>query len=511
MKKLISLLLTLVLTAMMLPCIAVADEAVDTSEHVVITYMVTGDKPTNKTDEVLAKINAILTEKVNAELQVKWIEWTNWTTNYNLALATQSGDIDLVGTATDWLDAWPNTQKGAFMELSEDMLKTYAPQTWAAVPQEHWDLCKYEGRIYLIPEDQYAQWTNHGFMYRGDWAAEAGLEAGVHSWEDLGKYLQYVKDNKDGVIPWDADGSGSSYSQQMAGGWQTSHTTNIYIEGLGVDLFYGESAENPYQLSNYYLEGDELVNFAKTMKAWADAGYWRSDVLNYSGDQVQEMKECLSGSRQHHTETWTGYRTEMDKAQPGSDLRFFWFGEEMGNLVSLNITHGAMAVAATSKNPERALMVYDLLRNDKELYRLMMYGIEGEQYTLDENGYLVRPDGFEDSVDGVSLNWWWGRNDDLGLRASDRDWNEIDALYATYAENAITYPYGQVVFDLSDVQPYIDNLSNVYNTYMPQIVFGMEQSEPEAFVEEFRNALKAAGYETVMAEIQRQLDDVYGK
>ena len=68
-----------------------------------------------------------------------------------------------------------------------------------------------------------------------------------------------------------------------------------------------------------------------------------------------------------------------------------------------------------------------------------------------------------------------------------------------------------MVFDLSDVQPYIDNLSNVYNTYMPQIVFGMEQSEPEAFVEEFRNALKAAGYETVMAEIQRQLDDVYGK
>ena len=87
----------------------------------------------------------------------------------------------------------------------------------------------------------------------------------------------------------------------------------------------------------------------------------------------------------------------------------------------------------------------------------------------------------------------------------------IDALYATYAEKAITYPYGQVVFDLSDVQPYIDNLSNVYNTYMPQIVFGMEQSEPEAFVEEFRNALKAAGYETVMAEIQRQLDAVYGK
>ena len=511
MKKFLTVLLALAMVMAVLPVMASADaDSIDTSEHVVITYMVTGDKPTNKTDEVLAKLNEKLTEKVNAELQIKWIEWANWSTNYNLALATQSGDIDLVGTATDWLNAWPNTQKGAFLALSEEMLQTYAPQTWAAVSQEHWDLCKYNGEIYLIPEDQYAQWTNHGFMYRGDWATAAGLENGVHSWEDMGVYLQYIKDNMPDVIPWDADGFGSSYGPQLSGGWQTSHTDNKYIEGIGVDLFYGESSENPYTLSTYYLEGDELVNFAKTMKEWADAGYWRSDVLNYSGDQSEEMKEGLSGARQHHTESWTGMRTEMEVAQPGSDLGFFWFGEETGNLTALNITHGAMAIAATSANPERALMVYDLLRNDEEIYRLMMYGEEGVQYNIDDDGYLVRPDGYESSTDGVSFNFWWGRNDNLGLRSADRDWDAIDQLYSVYTEKAVDYPYGQVVFDMTEVQPYIDNLSNVYNTYMPQIVFGMEQSDPEEFVEEFRNALKAAGYETVMAEVQAQLDAVYG-
>lgn len=97
------------------------------------------------------------------------------------------------------------------------------------------------------------------------------------------------------------------------------------------------------------------------------------------------MKEGTSGTRQHHTETWTGFRTDMEKAQPGSDLGFFFFGEEMDNLVSLNITHGALAIASASQHPERALMVYDLLRNDPEIYRLMMYGIEGEMYTHDEN------------------------------------------------------------------------------------------------------------------------------
>lgn len=508
MKKLVALLAAMVLLASLMPMAMAAD---DLSEHVVITYMVTGDVPTDKTNEVLAKMNEILTEKVNAELNIKWIEWANWTTNYNLGLATQSGDIDLVGTATDWLDAWPNTQKGAFYPMDEDMLATYAPKTWAAVPASHWELCKYDGDIYLIPEDQYAQWTNHGFMYRGDWAREAGLENGVHSWNDLGVYLSYVKDNKEGVIPWDADGSGSSYSQQMSGGWMTSHSPAIYIEGIGVDLFYGESKDNPYTLSKVWIEGDELVEFAKTMKEWSNKGFWRADVLNYSGDTAAEMKEGRTAARQHHTETWTGFRTEMETAQPGSDVGFFWFGEEMGNVVSLNITHGAMAIASTSKHPERALMVYDLLRNDPELYRMMMYGIEGTMYTIDENGYMARPEGFTDGVDGVSFNWWWGRNDELGLRAANRDWAAVDAMYATEAACAIPYPYGQVVFDMTSVQTYIDNLSNVYNTYMPQIVFGVEAEDPEAYVAEFRAALLAAGYENVCAEIQSQLDAVYNK
>lgn len=44
------------------------------------------------------------------------------------------------------------------------MLKKYAPKTWESVPAENWELCKYNGEIYLMPEDNYAQWVNHGFI-----------------------------------------------------------------------------------------------------------------------------------------------------------------------------------------------------------------------------------------------------------------------------------------------------------------------------------------------------------
>ncbi len=511
MKKLISLLVVLALALGLMPA-ALATEGIDTSEHVVLTYLVTGDVPTNKTEEVLKVFNEKLTAAINAELQIKWIEWTDWQTQYNLALAMQDGSVDLIGTATDWLDAWPNSEKGAFLPLTEEMLQTYAPKTWASVPADHWALCKYKGDIYLMPEDNYAQWTNHGFIYRNDWAKTAGLENGVNSWAELGKYFQYIKDTMPDVIPWDAAGSGGSLGLQLAGGWQASHTGNINIEGLPVPLFFGESKENPYVLSKYYLEGDELVNYAKEMKAWAAAGYWREDVLNYNGDTAAEFHDGTTGAQQHHTQTWTGERVHaVLKANfPDADVGFFWFGEEMQNVVSLNITHGAMAIAATSKNPERALMAYDLIRNDPEFYNLFNYGIEGQQYIIDANGYRARPDTYTtDEVDGASFNYWWGRNDDLEIRDSRRDWVAYDALLKEY-ECAIPYPYGQVVFDRDPISVELDNLSNVFNTYVPQIAFG-KCEDPEAYVAEFRQALIAAGYETAMAEIQAQLNAVYAK
>lgn len=104
-----------------------------------------------------------------------------------------------------------------------------------SVSQDHWDLCKYNGSIYLIPEDNYAQWTNHGFIYRLDWAKEAGLTDGVKSWEDLTTYFKYVKEAYPDVIPWDSDGT--QYAQ-MANGWITS-TAILLQSTVSVPAHYG--------------------------------------------------------------------------------------------------------------------------------------------------------------------------------------------------------------------------------------------------------------------------------
>ena len=279
---------------------------VDTSEHVVITYMTTGDAPSGDkaatVDSMLEKLNAILTEKVNAELEIYYIGWTDQLANYNRTLARMDGSVDLVGTASDWLDAWPNSKNGAFLELSEEMLQTYAPATWQSVSPEHWDLCKYNGNIYLMPEDNYAQWTNHGFIYRLDWAKEAGLEDGVHSWEDMTEYFRYVKEAYPDIIPWDSDGTAQ---MTMAGGWVSSHSDFVAIDGLSTGALWGGTRDDLYTIvTPAYTDTEMMVEFAKMMKEWDTIGVWPTDVLNNKATTNRDdYRIGRVAAEQHHTQT----------------------------------------------------------------------------------------------------------------------------------------------------------------------------------------------------------------
>ncbi len=516
MKKLLSLMLVLCMVLSLAACgnkdkDDTSDNGnndaseIDTSEHVTVKFVVMGNKPTNGQLELaLAELNKILTEKVNAELELYWVEWADWQTQYNLLLASGDATIDLIGTATDWLDAWPNAKKGAFLELTPEMLQKYAPETWSTVSEEHWDMCKLDGKIYLMPEDNYAQWTNHGFMWRGDWAKEAGLANGVHSWDDLGKYFAYIKANKPDVIPWDAAASGQSFGSQLAGGYFQSKTDDIFIDGLPVGIFYGASKDDKFTLVSEYMEGDLFVEFAKMMKEWGDAGYWREDVLNYTGDTREEFQAGQTGADQHHTQTWyTTVRPQMDTRQPGSEVGFFSFSDESKNLTNLVITHGAAAVGANSRHPERALMVYDLLRNDQECYRLLNYGIEGTNYIVSADGQLDRPEGYDRDTMEYPGFFWWGRNDKLEL--NNVTWYSGKAdKFAEYASYAIDYPYSQLVFDTSSVEAQMANMSNVFTSYVTAIAFG-KAGDPEEAVNKFRADMNAAGYEDVKKVLQDQL------
>jgi len=471
-----------------------------------ITLLLLGNTPTNgRHAAALDEINKITSQRIGAILKTRYIEWADWQNQYQLALAAQDPTLDLVITATDWLYAWEIARRGGFYALTPDLLKTNAPKTWAEVTPAHWEVCSEGGKIWFIPEDQYSQYTNHGMFWRLDWAREGGLTA-VEKFEDLEKYWDIVKKNHPEAYPWDINGA--EYADLGLIG--------AYIQGKNpVQTIIGANAGNyglfqynindPYTVVSFYMDGNEMVEVAKLLDSWAKKGFWREDVLNYRGETRNLLYAGLSGSDQHHTQTYLGVRAEMDKPeyQPGSELQMYWWGKENNNVNKDLLTHGATAVNAASKNVEKALQMYDLLRNDQQIYILNNFGIEGKDYIVVSPGVFGRPSTYNSLTDGLESNFWGGRMDKFEP-AWDDWWSGRKAFVENLNTFARDYPLEKFSFDSNKVSAEMAALGDVCATYLPSIHFG-KTGNPEKAVSDFRAALQRAGFDKVKAELQAQL------
>jgi len=472
-----------------------------------ITMLTMGNKPTNgRLEAMLEKLNELLVAKANAKLDLFYIEWADWQTQYNVQLLSGDDNVDLIGTATDWLYAWENAEKGAFLPLPPEMLQANAPKTWAQVEADgHWDLTKLaDGKIYFMPEDNYTQYTNHGFFYRGDWAKEAGFENGeITKFEDFTKYFEWVKANKPDAYPWDVAGA----NEAALTGYIQGHTDMHPIWGLSAGNYFPfhTSAAAPYTVTSWYMEGDALVEAAKLAKQWNEIGVWREDALNFDGETREELYAALSGTDQHHTQTFINdIVNNMNTKQPGSDPKFFYWGKENGNFFKDIFTHGAMAVSAYSKNPEKALQVYDLIRNDKEIYMLFNFGIEGTDYVITADGKLGRPEGWDQSTMDLGTDYWWGRTDEFELPRTTQAPNRAEII-AELDATAKEYPYSTLLINKQAIDPTLAAMSGVLSEYIPQLQYG-KFDDPAAAVAEMRQKLKDVGYEDARASIQADMD-----
>ena len=480
-----------------------------------ITMLVLGDKPTNgRYQAMLDVLNPRLTQQVNATLDFYYVEWADWQTQYNTELLSGDSNIDLITTATDWLFAWDNAKKGAFLPLSQDMLQQNAPKTWAQVQSKgDWDVCTMNDQIWFMPEDNYTQHTNQGFFYRGEWAKQAGIPTVdgkvdglnmIQNMEQFTQYFQWVKANQPQAYPWDA----GQYNESVLDGYLQGHTDKNTILALTTGNYYPFQTKlsDPYTITSWFMDGDELLDAANLAKQWNDMGVWRADAINFAGDtDYSEFYSGLSGTGQHHTETFVTQTVyNMNLKQPGSDPQFFYWGEENGNVYNDLKTHGAMAVSANSKNPDLALKVYDLLRNDQTDYMLLNYGIEGTDYVIDSDGKLTYPANYDPTTDALGTNFWAGRMDEFEpVKTTDAP--NLKEIYSQLETQTKDYPYETLIFDTDSIQPELTAIASALGNYLPQLAYG-QFDDPASAISKMRADVKAAGWDDAVASLQKDMD-----
>jgi hypothetical protein len=163
-----------------------------------------------------------------------------------------------------------------------------------------------------------------------------------------------------------------------------------------------------------------------------------------------------------------------------------------------------MAVSANSKNPEKALEVYDLIRNDKEIYMLFNYGIEGEDYIINASGVLERPAGWDQSTMDLGTDYWWGRTDEFEPKRTTDAPNK-DEVIAKLDATAKDYPYSTLIINKSSIESTLGAMAGVLSEYIPQLAYG-KFADPAAAVAEMRQKLKDVGYEDARTSIQADMD-----
>lgn len=473
---------------------ASADGTIDTSEHLDLKMYLLGDRSPDF-DEVYAKINEILEEKLNCSISVDFLSWGEHDTKYSLLFSSQE-DFDLIYTASSWGHYEQTVALGGFAPLSEEFIQTYAPDIWATVPEIAWEQAKIDGTIYMVPQYN-NEFGQDALAVRGDLMEKYGMDD-ITSWDELKDF--FFKCAEDGIY---ASQNGPWYNYFQAQGMNT----------LGGAPKSGElvlyHTQDPSDLKLYnLLDWDGFTEYCKIAKEMADAGCWSADALNSTDERTTGLLTGKTATMGWNIGSCRTYAKQANESNPDWNVTIIDPSASLPKKVNAYIGNG-VAINANSKHKERAMMVLNEFYTNKEVYDLARLGIEGkhweavgdDQYkVIDESGY---------GVDG-NCNWGWNNMNLTRTEyienptAVDEKYDEMMAKWnANIKENHI---YDGFNFDNTNVSSQVAAVEANIDTYYNPLINGLVD-DVDATIEQFRAALKAAGMDEIMEEMQRQADE----
>lgn len=460
------------------------ETAIDTTKKVDLVFYMLGDAPG---DEAVVEdaINKILLEKVNATVDFQFSTWTDFQQKYNLALT--SGSADLLYIA-NWNNYATLANSGAYLDLTEELLNTYAPDIATSLDANLLEQCKINGSLYSIP-GTWPEYTSNGISYREDLRVKYDLPV-PNSIENLETYLLGIKENEPSMQLLQP-----AASDALDVAFDAVQILNLKYPWVTMNgLPYGLAADYSTPSDVYeYWNSEDFVTDMKLMKKWADNGFWSRSALSDAGDAEAFNNGMVAAAvAGQNPSKDAGATTAFTKNHPDWENAFIAYGEVTGAIYPSHGTQNATAIAASSKNPERALMVLNLFLFDQELNDLVEYGIKGTHYDVVDGVYKNLSENFK--YEG--FNSWNLRNKDFKLP------QETDTLlsekFTKYEEigKATKFPnvniFGGFAEDYSTYDVERSAVSEVMRQYLAPLQAGLVD-DVDAAVAEFRQKVTDAG------------------
>ena len=470
-KRLLAVVLAMLMVIGITGCGGGSDETAN-GETKLLWYVI-GSKQRDM-ESVMTEFNNRVKEKLGFTVDIQVIDAGTYTDKMNMIISSGE-NFDMCFTSSWSNDFLKNAKNGAFYALDE--LLAEEQDFYNSIPEYTWNSARIDGQIMAVPNYQsYTYYEAAAIPKRFIDKYNVDVES-IHNLQDLEPYFEQIKANEQGIYPLDPKG----FNMQ----------TQIYYGtgAPGVGVIDKDADGKVYSI----YESEEYMQKLATMRDYYKKGYIRPDVVSAAGEEATNTVK---------------YGCWRAQAGPGSAATLSdKYGEEIVeiSLVEEPVLNNAgaratmTAVSRTSKHPKEALQLIKLLNEDKDLYNLIYFGIEGKHYEkLDEDTVRIIEDGGYINANGFAygsqFNSYYieGQEDDL--------WKKADELN----RSARVMFLDGFQLNTDSIKTEIANLSAVEKEYS-YLLYGAEDYVDAQ--KEFVEKLKNAGLEKTMTEVQNQIND----
>ena len=465
-------------------------------EPVTLTLWSCSDKYSAQ-DEVLEKF----CEKYYDQLKIDKIEYNfvSFGDYEDKMTSLVAGGDDFDGFyVADWMLYSKMANKGAFLPL-DDLMQQYAPTLYKAY-QDNGSLtaCSIDGQLVAMP------WVREKsskpiLIYRKDLAEQYGVDtSNLETIEDLDAFLTEAHEKVPNIITFESGfPRGNTYSDVLAILHAKYEMDSPNYHMLTFDLNASDVTLEP-------IEQTEMFKEAVTwMKKWYDNGIVSKNELSETDTKMFENGKTFAKVGLMET-AQQGVVFNIDNAEYGWAELY-----PDGKYRKDSPLNNALAINKNAANPERLLMLLELLNTDEEAYDMFMYGIEGETYVLGEDGSIQYPEG-QDASTSTYLGWFnwpfvrdqYDKPSGIITQAAldaEKEWLQKDSL--------VVSPLTGFNPDTSEIKTELAARDQLYDEQGKLLLAGITgDDDVDTAVQKYIDSQKAAGLDKIMEFMQNEAD-----
>ncbi|MGN8737849.1 ABC transporter substrate-binding protein [Bilifractor sp. HCP3S3_D3] len=454
----------------------------------------------NGLDEVMDEINKISEAKIGVHVNYHILDIATYMQQMPLMLTGGSDQVDLImDTAMPTTSFSTFTAQNQLMDISE-YLDDYAPDAKKLL-SEYLPATTIDGAVYALPAYRTYN-SSYYIIMRKDILDELGLTEkaqNLSSWSEFKELLQTVHDSQD-KLPDNMKTTAMLCNADTQGnvmmGTYTDTAADSFADDYGFDVLGDANriirANDDGTVDNYFASDDYKASVERTID------FYNSDLIYKDSATAQDGadQQMANGVTFAYTVQSEIGVEQAKKSATGYDVVCVPYLDVP--VQSSNVNTWGWSVPSTSEEPEAAVAFMNLMYTDPDIENLFVYGIEGRDYELNDQGEAK----LLDTKEYQNSDFFFGNQ--FNAYPAEGTGSDFRTKAKEALDNAEISPYFGLVVNTEPIANEQTALSAVLKKYENALESG---SADISTLDAMNSELEGAGLQKYLDYYQEQLDN----